>query len=80
LFLGENILRKWGMMDNLVADLSHVTDPAIQKRAIENLAKADDGLGNSCGCGARAGEVDGQGDKSPAAISCSWVLLCLLKR
>ena len=32
---------------NLVADLSHVTDPAIQRRAIENLRQADKNLAAS---------------------------------
>lgn len=32
---------------NLVADLSHVTDSAIQKRAIENLRQADENLAAS---------------------------------
>jgi len=35
------------MAGNLVADLSHVTDPAIQKRAIENLRQADENLATS---------------------------------
>jgi len=30
------------MIGNLVADLSHVTIPAIQRRAIENLRQADE--------------------------------------
>jgi catalase len=51
LFLGENIRKKEGMMENLVADLSHVTNPAIQKRAVENLAKADEVLGRSVAVG-----------------------------
>jgi catalase len=32
------------LVENLVADLSNVTVPAIQKRAIENLKKADERL------------------------------------
>jgi catalase len=39
------------LVENLVADLSHVTDPAIQKRAVENLAKANDGLGRAVAAG-----------------------------
>jgi catalase len=39
------------LVENLVADLSHVTDPAIQKRAIENLKKADEGLGRGVAVG-----------------------------
>ena len=35
------------MAGNLVADLSHVTDPAIQRRAIENLRQADENLATS---------------------------------
>lgn len=34
-----------------MADLSHVTDPAIQKRAVENLKKADEGLGRGVAVG-----------------------------
>jgi len=51
LLLGDNIRKKEGMRENLVADLSHVTNPAIQKRAIENLAKADEGLGRGVAVG-----------------------------
>jgi catalase len=47
------------LVENLVADLSHVTVPAIQKRAIENLKKADERLGKRGGYVTRAGEVDG---------------------
>ncbi len=32
------------MIGNLVADLSHVTIPAIQRRAIEKLRRADETL------------------------------------
>ena len=32
------------MIGNLVDDLSHVTIPAIQRRAIENLRQADETL------------------------------------
>ncbi|TFH49042.1 MAG: catalase [Methanothrix sp.] len=39
------------LVENLVADLSHVTDPAIQKRAVENLKNADDGLGRGVAVG-----------------------------
>jgi catalase len=39
------------LVENLVADLSHVTDPAIQKRAVENLKKADEGLGRGVAVG-----------------------------
>jgi len=35
------------LVGNLVADLSHVTNPAIQKRAIENLRQADEDLAAS---------------------------------
>jgi catalase len=35
------------MASNLVADLSHVTDPAITRRAIENLRQADENLATS---------------------------------
>jgi len=34
-----------------VADLSNVTKPAIQKRAIENLKKADNELGKGVAMG-----------------------------
>jgi catalase len=39
------------LVENLVADLSHVTNPAIQKRAVENLKKADEGLGRGVAVG-----------------------------
>ncbi|TFH53569.1 MAG: hypothetical protein E4G89_00850 [Methanothrix sp.] len=39
------------LVENLVADLSHVTVPAIQKRAIENLKKADERLGKAVAMG-----------------------------
>ncbi|MCX6673567.1 MAG: hypothetical protein NTY37_07295 [Methanothrix sp.] len=39
------------LVENLVADLSHVTDPAKQKRAIENLKKADEGMGRAVAVG-----------------------------
>jgi catalase len=39
------------LVENLVADLSHITYPAIQKRAVENLAKADEGLGRAVAAG-----------------------------
>jgi catalase len=39
------------LVENLVADLSHVTDVKIQKRAVENLAKADEGLGRAVAVG-----------------------------
>ncbi|MCC4769679.1 hypothetical protein FXV91_05540 [Methanosarcina sp. DH2] len=35
------------MIGNLVADVSHVTIPAIQRRAIENLLQADETLAAS---------------------------------
>jgi catalase len=35
------------MIGNLVADLSHVPIPAIQRRAIENLQQADETLAAS---------------------------------
>jgi catalase len=35
------------MIDNLVADLSHATIPAIQRHAIENLQQADETLAAS---------------------------------
>jgi catalase len=35
------------MIGNLVADLSHVTNPAIQRRAIENLRQTDEDLAAS---------------------------------
>jgi catalase len=35
------------MIGNLVADLSHVTIPAIQRHAIENLQQADEALAAS---------------------------------
>jgi catalase len=35
------------MIDNLMADLSHVTIPAIQRHAIENLRQADETLAAS---------------------------------
>lgn len=35
------------LVGNLVADLSHVTNPAIQKRAIENLRQVDEDLAAS---------------------------------
>ena len=35
------------MIDNLVAYLSYVTIPAIQRRAIENLRQADETLAAS---------------------------------
>jgi catalase len=35
------------MIGNLVADLSHVTIPAIQRREIENLRQADETLATS---------------------------------
>jgi hypothetical protein len=41
----------------------HVTDVKIQKRAIENRAKADEEQGRAVGDGARAGGVDGQEDE-----------------
>jgi len=39
------------LVENLVADLSNVTDLNIQKRAIENLKKADDRLGKAVAMG-----------------------------
>jgi catalase len=44
------------LVENLLADLSHVTVAAIQKRAIENLKKADERLGKRGGCGTRTGD------------------------
>jgi len=38
-------------VENLVADLSHVTDPAIQKRAVEKLKNTDEGLGRCVAVG-----------------------------
>ena len=35
------------MIGNLVADLGHVTNPAIQRRAIENLQQTDEDLAAS---------------------------------
>jgi catalase len=35
------------MIENLVADLSHATIPAIQRHAIENLQQADETLAAS---------------------------------
>jgi catalase len=35
------------LVEDLVADLSHITNPVIQKRAIENLKKTDEWLGRS---------------------------------
>ena len=35
------------MIDNLVADVSHVTIPSIQRRAIENLRQANETLAAS---------------------------------
>jgi catalase len=35
------------LVENLVADLSHITNLVIQKRAIENLKNADKGLRRS---------------------------------
>jgi hypothetical protein len=49
-----------------VADLSLVTDTSIQKRAIENLAKADEGLARAVGT--RAGEVDSKEMKRSEAL------------
>ena len=40
-----NQTEKEHLVGNLVADLSHVTKPEIQRRAIENLARADENLG-----------------------------------
>ncbi|HWR24631.1 MAG TPA: catalase, partial [Methanosarcina sp.] len=40
-----NETEKEHLASNLVFDLSHVTKPEIQKRAIENLSKADKNLG-----------------------------------
>ena len=39
-----NETEKEHLVGNLVADLSHVTKPEIQKRAVENLAQVDEGL------------------------------------
>jgi catalase len=39
------------LVENLVADLSHVTDPDIQRRAIENLKKADERQGRGVAVG-----------------------------
>ena len=40
-----NQTEKQHLVSYLVFDLSHVTKPEIQKRAIENLRKADKNLG-----------------------------------
>ena len=39
-----NETEKDHLAGNLVADLSHVTKPEIQRRAIGNLAKVDENL------------------------------------
>lgn len=39
------------LVENLVADMSHVTDVNIQRRAIENLKRADEGLGSAVAAG-----------------------------
>ena len=43
-YLSMNETEKDHLAGNLVADLSHVTKPEIQKRAIGNLAQVDENL------------------------------------
>ena len=40
-----NQTEKEHLVSNLVFDLSHVTKPEIQKRAVDNLQQADKNLG-----------------------------------